>query len=71
VDGGSKAQPCAVREQRPAMPNGQRRKEFDMGTLIYKAMLWLAWQGMKAIHILLKSEKMETTIIRPMVEAVV
>ena len=42
-----------------------------MGTLIYKALLWLAWQGLKALHVMLKSEKMEATVIRPIVEAVV
>jgi hypothetical protein len=42
-----------------------------MGTLIYKALVWLGWQGLKALHVLLKSEKMEATVIRPTVEALV
>jgi hypothetical protein len=41
-----------------------------MRTLIYKALVWLAWQGLQALHILLKSHKMKATVIRPIVEAV-
>jgi hypothetical protein len=42
-----------------------------MGTHIYEALVWLLWQGVKALNVLLKSAKMETWVVRPLVEAVV
>lgn len=41
-----------------------------MGTLIYKLLMWLGWQGLKAIHVLLKSEKVEYKVVRPTLDAV-
>ena len=42
-----------------------------MGTLIFKLLMWLAWHGMKVVHVLLKSEKVEAKIVRPALEPVV
>jgi hypothetical protein len=46
-------------------------READMGTLIHEALVWLLWQGLKPLHGLLKSEKMENHSVRPVLDAVV
>ena len=41
-----------------------------MGPLLYKLLIWLGWQGLKLLHGLLKSEKFEHRVLRPVLDAV-